>query len=95
MLTVNHVTHQAPENVAGHGVEYTRVENIYECERVTRCDKGVFGALELRTGDSLVVGLWGGAAYVMNNEGATVARYELPEQPADTPLKPPGGYYPV
>lgn len=42
----------------------------------------LLGALELRSfPDTFVAGLWGGMAYVMNANGATVARYDLPPDP--------------
>jgi hypothetical protein len=69
------------------------VDNLYQADRVTFFDPtntagivpqnpGVIGALELRNyPDTFIAGLWGGMAYVMNEKGATVARYDLPPNP--------------
>lgn len=67
-----------------------RVENLYMGERITfqPADDNI-GALEIRTGDTFIVGLWGGTAYVMNAEGKTVARYDLPHHP-HAPANPSG-----
>jgi hypothetical protein len=48
----------------------------------------LLGALELRNfPDTFVAGLWGGMAYVMNETGATVARYDLPPDPRVLPAR--------
>lgn len=81
------------------------VDNLYSADRVTFFDPsltpvsgarytpenpGVIGALELRNADNIfIAGLWGGMAYVMNDTGATVARYDLPPAPTPTPRKAP------
>ena len=68
------------------------VDNLYQAERVTFFDPRngsteapdnptLLGALELRNGDTFITGLWGGMAYVMNEHGSTVARYDLPQHP--------------
>ncbi len=69
------------------------VDNLYAADRVTFFDPrdvagntptnpGVLGALELRDNDGVfITGLWGGMAYVMNDRGSTVARYDLPSAP--------------
>jgi hypothetical protein len=79
------------------------VDNLYQADRVTFFDHptnttniipephSVIGALELRNfPDTFIAGLWGGMAYVMNDQGATVARYDLPFEPAPrkAPLHP-------
>jgi hypothetical protein len=55
------------------------VENLYVGERVTfhPGDRNL-GALEIRSKDALVAALWGGKAFVMNENGKTVAVYDLP-----------------
>lgn len=73
MFTVKHIDHSVTPPV----------ENLYHGERVTfHPDAGNQGALEIRNGDAFIAGLWGGMAYVMNDHGKTVARYDLPPAPA-------------
>lgn len=75
MFTVKHIF-QADETGP-------HVENLYQASDVQFTpdippDQSL-GALQLRSGDVFVAGLWGGVAYVMNEAGKTVARYELPK----------------
>ena len=102
MLTVKHIFHR--DETGPH------VENLYECGNVHFCGDtpSHIGALELRTGDTenaVVAGLWGGVAYVMNEAGKTIARYDLPrfdgaakpellEDPTDYPPGDPEAYQP-
>lgn len=78
MFTVKHIDHSVTPPV----------ENLYHGERVTfHPDAGNQGALEIRNGDTFVAGLWGGMAYVMNDAGKTVARYDLPADPHVLPAR--------
>lgn len=58
----------------------TQAESLYYGTEVKFCPTGQHGALEVWEDGRLMAGLWGGTAYVMNPEGKTVARYDLPYQ---------------
>lgn len=79
MFTVKHITHHKPINGDGYSVE-----KLYEAgEVVFGPQEHDMGYLQLRNGDTFIAGLFGGMAYVMNDHGKTVARYDLPERPCD------------
>ncbi|MEV5407107.1 hypothetical protein AB0L20_31820, partial [Streptomyces albidoflavus] len=78
MFTVKHITDGGSLTSEG------RVENLYYGDKITFSPDAIcFGPLEIRLGETLVTSLWGGMAYVMNPEGKTVARYDLPSETAD------------
>jgi hypothetical protein len=77
------------------------VTDLYQCDKVSFISRaGVLnpcmGALELRDHDDVfVAGLWDGTAYVSNDGGKTVARYDLPPSPTSSPrvLEPVNGIF--
>jgi hypothetical protein len=81
VFTIKHILFVTPRDDEGvaSGPSY-KIENLYEASNVVFCDSpDDMGALQLRDGDTFIAGLFGGVAYVMNDHGKTVARYDLPE----------------
>lgn len=81
MFTVKHILSAEDSRSAGSG-PMPNIENLYQGERITfHPVEGNLGALEIRTGDTVIACLWGGMAYVMNEHGKTVSRFDLPDMP--------------
>lgn len=78
MFTIKHIL--PPQGDGSHPIP--NIENLYQGERITfhPCE-GNLGALEIRTGETVIACLWGGYAYVMNEAGKTVSRFDLPPSP--------------
>lgn len=83
MFTIKHVIHVTPIAAVGRPINPPYViEKLYEASDVVFCpEEHDMGYLQLRDRDTFIAGLFGGMAYVMNDHGKTVARYDLPEAP--------------
>lgn len=84
MFTIKHVIHITPASPPGHPNHPTYpIEKLYEASDVVFCpEEHDMGYLQLRDRDTFIAGLFGGVAYVMNDHGKTVARYDLPDNGA-------------
>lgn len=81
MFTIKHVIHVTPLTRVGQptNAPYS-IEKLYEASDVVFCPvEHEMGYLQLRDRDTFIAGLFGGMAYVMNDHGKTVARYDLPD----------------
>jgi hypothetical protein len=81
MFTIKHVIHVTRLSPPGHPAHAPHpIEKLYEASDVVFCPVAhEMGYLQLRDRDTFIAGLFGGMAYVMNDHGKTVARYDLPE----------------
>lgn len=87
MFTVKHITWHAPSQINAapdQPSEAYQVEKLYEAGEITFCpEEHDMGYLQLRNGDTFIAGLFGGIAYVMNDHGKTISRYDIPAFKAD------------
>lgn len=80
MFTIKHIIHVPRLSPPGQpSYPPYPIEKLYEASDVVFCpEEHDMGYLQLRDGDTFIAGLFGGMAYVMNDHGKTVARYDLP-----------------
>jgi hypothetical protein len=80
MFTIKHVIHVTRLMPPGQPADIYPIEKLYEASDVVFCpEEHEMGYLQLRDRDTFIAGLFGGMAYVMNDHGKTVARYDLPD----------------
>ena len=82
MFTIKHILFAEPGQTASAAQPSPpyRIEKLYEAAEVTFCaEEHDMGYLQLRDGETFIAGLFGGMAYVMNDHGKTIARYDIPE----------------
>lgn len=86
MFTIKHITLHKSSAI---NVPSYNVEKLYEAAEVVFCtEEHEMGYLQLRSGETFIAGLSGGMAYVMNDHGKTVARYDLPTVHFDETVPP-------